>query len=380
MRRLGGELARLAALAAAVALSVMLLLNWLAFSAISLYQESRLPPNLREELHAEQEPMSAELLTALERIDAQLYVDWITAGSLALGVMAGGAVGFWRARRLAQPLVELAAVARQLRAGLSGARGRTGTTKVQEIEDFIADFNAMADSAEAAERERRLSNAAIAHELRTPLTVLNGRLCGMADGLFALDQTAVQGLLTQTSLLTRIVDDLRLLTLAQAGQLALSCEDCDLARVAADVAKVLQPLLAEQGQALELELRPATVRADPGRIQQALQALLHNAQRYTGGEPLRIVSGVQGEQAYLQVLDRGPGLSVAQADQAFERFWRGESSRGRETGGSGLGLSVVRAIAQAHGGLARYSDRPGGGACFEIRLPLAQPESVAARR
>lgn len=194
------------------------------------------------------------------------------------------------------------------------------------------------------------------------MTVLSGRLNGMLDGVFPMDRAGVSALLAQTGLLARIVDDLRLLTLAETQHLGLDLADCDLADQARIVAAAQPP-----GVTVTLDLSPAPVRCDPMRLRQALQALLTNAARY-GGTDITIATGTDARGRFLSVLDRGPGLTPDEA-AAFDRFWRADRSRARDTGGSGPGLSVVQAIARANGARAEYRNRAGGGSEFSSVFP-----------
>jgi two-component system sensor histidine kinase AdeS len=146
----------------------------------------------------------------------------------------------------------------------------------------------------------------------------------------------------------------------------------ELATEVESLLPVIEPDLHALGMRLELDLRPAPVHADPQRLRQMLICLLDNARRYASeGGVVRIETHASGSAGVLRVLDRGAGFPPGGAARAFERFWRSEASRSRQTGGSGLGLSVVRAIAEAHGGRAHAANRPDGGAVLEVRLPAS---------
>ena len=291
-------------------------------------------------------------------------------GTVAL--TAGVAAALWFARRISEPLHRVAATARRVAGGDLGARvvqpefgGGAG-----ETHQLIADFNLMADEMQRAERDMRESVAAIAHELRTPLTVLRGRLQGMSDGVFVPDSKGLAGLILQVDSLTQIVEDLRTLSLAMAGRLLLQPANLDLAQEIEAAVDALAPDFTAAGLTIERDLRPAPVRADPARLRQVLLVMLENARRYALAGGVARVETRRGEgMVYLRVLDRGPGLRMGDEERVFERFWRADESRSRDAGGTGLGLAVVKAIAEAHGGSAIAFARPGGGACFEIRLP-----------
>jgi signal transduction histidine kinase len=241
-----------------------------------------------------------------------------------------------------------------------------------ELRQLVDDFNRMADSLAATQRELKESTAAIAHELRTPLTILRGRLQGIHDGLFASGPAEITALIQQVESLSRVVEDLRVVSLAAANSLALERRSVELATEVESLLPVIEPDLHALGMRLELDLRPARVHADPQRLRQVLICLLDNARRYASeGGVVRIETCSAGSAGVLRVLDRGAGFPPGGAERAFERFWRSEASRSRQTGGSGLGLSVVRAIADAHDGQARAANRPGGGAVLEIQLPAS---------
>ncbi|WP_332686800.1 ATP-binding protein, partial [Devosia sp.] len=252
------------------------------------------------------------------------------------------------------------------------ARANPSIRGFGESARLVEDFNLMAGRLERAEAELRYSNSATAHELRTPLTILKGRLQGVADGVFTLTPELVTLLLTQVDGLTRIVDDLRTLGLFNAGTLELSITEIDLADVARDVAALSAEDLASKSMPVSLRLNPTRIRADPDRMRQLILALTDNATRYAPGGPLVIETGVEDGTAVIRCRDYGPGLSHDALLNAFEPFWRAEESRSRDKGGSGLGLSVVRAIAQAHGGRVHGANMENGGACFSVFLPISR--------
>lgn len=263
-------------------------------------------------------------------------------------------------------------VARAIRAVASGdlkARASPSIRGFGESARLVDDFNVLAERLERAEAELHYSNSAAAHELRTPLTILKGRLQGVADGVFTLTPELVTLLLAQVDGLTRIVDDLRTLGLFNAGALELSVTAIDLADLARDIAALSAEDLDRKSMPVSLRPNPARVRADPDRIRQLLLALIDNAMRYASGGPLVIETQVEGGIAVIRCRDHGPGLSSDAMLNAFEPFWRADESRARDKGGSGLGLSVVRAIAQAHGGRVHGANMKDGGACFTVFIP-----------
>ncbi len=226
-----------------------------------------------------------------------------------------------------------------------------------EIDRFSSDFNALIERVERAERESRDSAAALAHELRTTLDRDPRRLQGLLDGVFPTDQASIRLVLQQVELLNRLVEDLRFLTLFEAGRMVFRTEPLDLTAL-------LREVLADYPGATAV-LAPMQVDGDAARLRQALAALLDNAARHAGGAD-RVELAEEGGQAVLRVMDRGPGLPEGAGDRVFDRFFRAENAA---PDGSGLGLSVVQAIVTGHGGRIRALPRPGGGTSFEMILP-----------
>lgn len=300
------------------------------------------------------------------------WTDFLIVGGLMLVTLSiASATAFKLAERILTPLTSLAESARRIAQGDLTARAVPGDKSLGETAHLVEDFNAMAQKLEDMAGERTAWNAAIAHELRTPLTILRGRLQGIADGVFQADATLINNLLLQTEGLTRLVEDLRTVTMADSSRLELQLEPTSLSSNIQHVAELLAPSLQASGFALDMTLIDLDVIGDGVRIRQALLALLDNAQRYAAPGRIEIMTLKSGDSAIVRVEDEGPGLPPDFAAHAFDPFARGERSRSRQHGGSGLGLTVVRAIAEAHGGSASYRASSRGGAIFEIALPLA---------
>lgn len=288
----------------------------------------------------------------------------------ALASMLGVGVGIGLATRLTRPIDAISAAARLIATGNLQARAEPRAPGAGEIRQLLDDFNSMAASLEAYDRDIREGSAAIAHELRTPLTILRGKLQGLLDGLFEANENTFAGLIEQVDILTRIVLDLHTLSLANTRGLELSCEESDIAGLVRLHLETLQPMIADAGLDLAVALEPARCRIDRRRIGQVIVALIDNVVVHAGdGGALRIETGMDGDVAVLRVLDRGPGVDAAAGERMFDRFWRGEPSRNRDHGGSGLGLAVVAAIISDHGGVVEQSAREGGGLVMSVRLP-----------
>lgn len=299
--------------------------------------------------------------------------EWLTATDLAIlgaailvALPIAAFVAMRLARRILEPLETLAQSARLIADGDLSARVPPGDRSLGETAGLIDDFNTMAQRLEDMATDMALWNATIAHELRTPLTILKGRLQGMIDGVFEPDERSLQGLVLQVDSLARLVEDLRTVTLADSGHLDLHIEPVRLSQEIGQMAEFLAPDLKAHGFSLTLDLSDVVVLADATRIRQALLALVTNARRYAKRGAITISLAESGGETVLGVADEGPGLAPEMATRVFDPFVRGDPARSRKLGGNGLGLSVVRAIVEAHGGYVRYRSSPGGGALFEM--------------
>ncbi|WP_231715015.1 ATP-binding protein [Enhydrobacter aerosaccus] len=272
-------------------------------------------------------------------------------------------------RRLSRPLDAVGLAARRLAAGDLAARAQVDGPAFEETKQLVSDFNTMASQLAAADAELRTRNAAVSHELRTPLTILRGRLQGLADGVFAPDHTLFARLVDEVDTLVCIVDDLHLLSLANSGRMVLRLEQIDLAREAATVIALANADLKASDVDIRANLESAKVRADGARVRQALLALLENVRKHAAPGIVYVETKVLGVWAILRVRDSGPGFPPGNEELAFSPFWRADVSRSRKSGGSGLGLTVVRAIAEAQGGTASARSDAEGGAIVEVRLP-----------
>ena len=299
---------------------------------------------------------------------------WISGCSLsvALPLLAAG-VAAWAFSGIARPLADVVAAAEAVANGDLSVRA-----SVQGRGDFnrlAAVFNHMVEELERADRQRRNLTADVAHELRTPLQIIQGNLEGILDGVYEPTSEHLGATLEETRLLTRLVDDLRTLSLAESGQLALIRESVDVAELLADV----QTSFSGQTEAAGVDLRvevggdheSMTIDADVARLGQILGNLVANALRHTptGGvitlEAERLDGGVR-----IIVSDTGEGIPAEDLPAVFDRFWRGDRSRSHASGaGSGLGLAIVRQLVHAHGGRIDVESEVGKGTSFTMELP-----------
>lgn len=276
-------------------------------------------------------------------------------------------------RRILTPLNLVAHSLREVAQGKLNARARMDTNAIGETAQLVRDFNAMAERLEYITREREFWNAAIAHELRTPVTILRGRLQGLAEGVFSPSSELFEGLLRQVEGLNRLIEDLRVLSLNDSGHLELQRVEVCLAEELCAVMETFLAALDARGLVLKQELdKTLYVCCDPIRIRQALMALLENARQHADPGTLTVCLYSSGSSCYLTVEDEGPGIPDEAANYVFEAFRRVDPSRSRKSGGSGLGLAVVKAVVEAHGGHVVCQPSGHGGTIFVLSWPIRQ--------
>lgn len=300
------------------------------------------------------------------------HVEWVWMLATMLAALAiAVAVAVRLSRRILTPLNSVAESLRQMAQGDLQARAAADDESLGETAQLVRDFNAMAERLQATEKERAFWNAAIAHELRTPVTILTGRLQGLTEGVFEPRPELFQGLLRQVQGLSRLIEDLRMLSLRDSGHLELERVPADLAQEIASVVHAFEPRLQQRGFTLRTQVDlPDRVACDPVRIRQALMALLENVHKHATPGEVHVLARVVEGTCRLGVEDAGPGIPPELAGQVFDAFHRGDAGRPQSAGGSGLGLAVVRAIAEAHGGRAACEPSPGGGAVLSLCWPV----------
>ena len=311
---------------------------------------------------------------------SQTELVWIVCTIVAaLGMAVFVAIRL--SQRLITPLNSVAHSLREVAQGRLDARAPMDEKAMGETAQLVRDFNAMAERLQGMTREREFWNAAIAHELRTPVTILRGRLQGLAEGVFSPSSEIFEGLLRQVEGLNRLIEDLRVLSLNDSGHLELQRATVRLAEELDTVLQAFAAPLAAKGFHLHSELDAnLIVECDAVRIRQALMALLENSLRHADPGNLRVRLRQADGWCHLSVEDDGPGIDSTLAIDIFEAFRRGDPSRARQSGGSGLGLAVVKAIAEAHGGHAECqpSDRGSSfGISWPIRLCPPTPASLS---
>lgn len=303
----------------------------------------------------------------LANFNRSLWLGGGTAGLLA--VLAGLVL----ARRLAHPLQELHDAVTGVAAG--NLQQEVGLRGGGELEDVASAFNSMAHRLRESERQRQELLAAVAHELRTPLSIIEGNLEAMLDGVREPTPDLIATLHTQSALLSQLITDLRDLSLAEARQLSLRRRPVDLAALCRESVEAMGLWIDERKVTVQVRADGDTgAEVDPDRLRQVVQNLLHNAVRFTpaGGRVLVTVAEVSREQqrwVRVEMEDEGPGIPADDLSRVFEPFYRADPSRSRSSGGTGMGLAVVRLLVQVHGGDVRAENRPAGGSRFIVELP-----------
>ncbi|UQU61589.1 ATP-binding protein [Couchioplanes caeruleus] len=285
-----------------------------------------------------------------------------TAG-LVLVALAGTAL---IARRVSLPVRRLTEASRLLADGRLDVRvPATGSSELARLSES---FNAMAEAVQRSEERQRRLIADVAHEMRTPLSNLRGYLEGLSDGVVEPSRELFASLHEETLLQRRILDDLQVLALAEAGDLGYTFAPLDLADVVSGGATAHRAVAAEAGVAMTVDApAPVWIEGDPDRLRQVLGNLLTNAIRYTdaGGHVLLRVREEAGE-AVLTVQDTGVGIAPGDLQRVFDRFWRADPARQRATGGTGLGLTIAHRIVTDHGGRIEVTSSPGVGTTFKV--------------
>lgn len=293
---------------------------------------------------------------------------WLAGGIAALVALVLGSVLFFQ---IVSPVQQITSAAQKIAAG--DLSQRIPTHSQDEIGTLANSFNQMADSLAKHEELRRNLIADVAHELRTPLTVIQGNLEAMLDGVLPASPQEIAMLRDETAMLGRLVSDLRLLSLAEAGQLKLERVEIDPTEL---ITRAVEPFrLQAQSSQIELTLEIASnlpsIKVDADRIAQVIRNLLNNALRHTpaGGRITLTCRKETTQSLLITVTDTGEGIPPDDLPFVFDRFYRADKSRSRASGGSGIGLAIAKQLVEAHGGKVWAESQPGRGAIFGFTLP-----------
>jgi signal transduction histidine kinase len=247
---------------------------------------------------------------------------------------------------------------------------RVPETGPREVRALARAFNAMSARLEETEQQRRSALADVSHELRQPLTVIQGNIEALIDGVYPADAAHLEPILAETRILEHLIDDLRTITLAEAGSLILHREPTDLGALLSEVAKSYQSQADQSGVTLTVtvptDLPPLDI--DPARIREVVANLLTNAMRHTPRDgTLELSAALAGDQVEVTVHDTGSGIPSDQLDRIFDRFYRSPDSPG-----SGLGLPIAKSLVEAHGGTISAVSEPGSGTTIRVALPATE--------
>jgi len=302
--------------------------------------------------------------------DRQLVSVWIIGvGAVLLAALAAVLL----TDRLLRPIRRITQATHRLAAGHYATRLRAASH--DEIGRLAHDFNRLAFALERNERMRRAFMADVSHELRTPLTVLRGELEAFEDGVRILTPEGVKSLQTEVTTLSKLVNDLYELSLADIGALAYRMADVDIAAVLRLRLRGFHERLAERRISVESDVHEAQliVSADATRIQQLVSNLMENSIRYTNaGGRWHVACHREGTRVLIDLQDSEPGVPAELLTRLFERFYRVDASRNRQSGGAGLGLAICKSIVEAHGGTITAQESPLGGLWIRVALPTAK--------
>lgn len=290
----------------------------------------------------------------------------------ALAIVLASCIGFLFARTLVSPINRMTTTAKAIKEGDLSAR--TKLHGEDEIAHLGETFDAMADSIERdRELERRLTTD-VAHELRTPLMAIQSTVEAMVDGVFEADEERLETVNSEVQRLSRLVDAILKLSRLESRSTPMKKEVVNVGELIAGIVATHEAFVADSGLTLKYEMEQGVrVLGDADMIRQATANLISNAVRYTPEGGLVTVRVKRGDiMASISVQDTGIGLSPDEAKMVFSRFWRADAGRTRESGGLGIGLSVVKEIVERHNGWVQVEGRKGEGACFTIHIPLYQ--------
>lgn len=299
----------------------------------------------------------------LTSVDRGILIGAVVAVGLA--AVAALIVAYY----LTRPINRLTTAANALAAG--DLTHRVEATGPGEIAHLGEAFNEMADSLAESEELRRRLVADVAHELRNPIAGLRAQVEGIADGILPADGPRLASIADDTRYLSRLVADLQELSAAEAGQLRYEMQRTDLAALARAEAERARPLAHADVDVVFEPCGALAVEADEGRISQVMRNLIANALRHTETGTVTVACSSAPGLARVEVRDTGEGIPETDLPYIFERFYRADAARARDTGGSGVGLAVSRRIVEDHGGSVFAANREGGGAAVGFTVPLA---------
>lgn len=302
-----------------------------------------------------------------ENFERALWISVLSGVALAL------ILGFFFTRQIVSPVGNISRAARIISSG--NLNQRVEVQGSDEIAELGRSFNSMAESLNKDREWRHQMLADIAHELRTPLFILQGNTEAMLEGVFPASKENLTTIHQETLLLSRLIEDLRTLSLAEVGQLKFQPVATGLKELSSKILEGFKAQSAAKNISLSLEDdgNPAIAQVDPGRMEQVIRNLLTNALQYTPeGGKISVKIASDEEKITLSVIDTGIGIPAEDLPRVFDRFYRVDRSRARSTGGSGLGLAIVKQLVEGQGGRVWAESTPGTGSTFSFSVPVVQ--------
>lgn len=295
---------------------------------------------------------------------------WVGAGIVMIGLVASYAL----ARSITVPLRKLSQAVIEIEKG--NFDQKVEIVVEDEVGKLGAAFNGMSEALAANHRQRKRFLADVAHELKTPLSVIQGNLEGMLEGVIDNTKEQLGSLYDETVHLNRMINELRDVSLAEARQLILEKQRTDMNGLIVHVLNMLKPLADEKRIVLKQDLQYLPeIMVDVGRMNQILYNLITNALRYTADDGIVEINTYTFQEQrdnmlVIQVKDNGAGISEEDLPHIFNHFYRADKSRNRKSGGSGIGLAIVKQLVEVHGGKVQADSILGTGSCFTVYLPV----------
>ncbi|OLP16717.1 two-component sensor histidine kinase [Leptolyngbya sp. 'hensonii'] len=291
--------------------------------------------------------------------------------SVLIGGGTASGLSYLTARWIVRPLLQMERVTREFSTG--NLQARLPESEIPELARLANSFNHMAVNLEGVEQRRRELIGDLTHELRTPLTVLQGYLEGLADGTIDPSSDIYQRLARETTRLKRLVDDMQELSKAEAGYLPINLQPIDLPPLLASMIAKFSDQILDNGPELRLDCPSDLPQAlaDPERVEQILVNLIGNGLRYTAEGSVTVSAWSEPSWIWIAIADTGLGISPEELPHIFERFWRSDRSRSRDSGGTGIGLAITSRLVELQGGEIQVESKLNQGSTFRFSLPLA---------
>ena len=294
--------------------------------------------------------------------------------SMIVGGSLAGVLSYLVSKRIMQPLIQMQKITRKFAAG--NLAERVPANEIPELNRLADSFNRMAFALQDVEQRRRELVSDLTHELRTPLTIVEGYLEGLADGTLDPSPEIYGNLVRETSRLKRLVNDLQELSKAEAGYLPIQAKPLDVRPLMAELVQRFGDQLLNSPTVLRLDCPTnlPLVMADAERVEQILVNLISNALRYTPSGCVWLKAWVDAKKQFLWigVKDTGQGIAPDELPHVFERFWRSDRSRDRNSGGTGIGLAISRRLVELQKGTITVESELERGSCFQFSLPIAK--------